>query len=259
MTYALIGSGNMAWLVASRMFAAGHTCVGVWGRNAAAVDSLCEAFSLLRIDSLKDFNDGPDACIVAVADSAIAEVVKPLSMRSTVLIHTAGSVSIDILTAHSKAAGVVWPVYSIRKAALPQHRAFSALIEANNREAWQVVRGVAKAICDTPYEATSAQRQWMHLAAVMGNNFVNHLLSTATDICAVQGLPISLLHPLLEQTIAGARTQHPALLQTGPARRHDAATITKHLAMLEAHPEWKDLYTTFTKAIMEKPPLPSSD
>jgi predicted short-subunit dehydrogenase-like oxidoreductase (DUF2520 family) len=257
MTYALIGSGNMAWLIASRMLSGGHTCVGVWGRNADATDKLCAAFSLPRLHTLSQFHDGTDACIVAVADSGIADVVKDFSLRRTTLIHTAGSMPVDVLSAHTINAGVVWPVYSIRKDALPDHRYFPALIEANTQDASEIVRAVAKAICDTAYEVSGEQRQWLHLAAVMSNNFVNHLLAVATDICDMEDLPVSLLQPLLDQTIAGTRIYHPQLLQTGPARRHDAATLSRHLSMLEGQPQWQNLYRSLSAAIMEQFPMPS--
>ena len=259
MTYTLIGTGNMAWLIASRMLGGGHTCTGVWGRNAVAVDELCAAFTLPRLHSFSQVHDGPDACIVAITDSEIAAAVSPLAFRCTTLIHTAGSVAIDGVAARSIHAGVVWPVYSIRKNALPVHRSFPAVVEANTDMALNVARTVAKAICDTTYEATGAQRRWLHLAAVMGNNFVNHLLGIATDICVEQGLPVSLLQPLLEQSIAGARTQHSARLQTGPARRHDMLTMDGHLSMLRQHPEWLTLYKMLSEAIMERYPIAAKD
>ncbi len=252
MTYALIGTGNMAWLIASRMTAAGHTCIGLWGRDTNKAQELCDAFYLPRFDSLSAINDGPDACIIAVSDSAIADVARSLSLRHTTLLHTGGSVPMSVLETVSAHSGVVWPVYSIRKAALPTHRAFPALIEGNSRTAWEVARGVAKAICDTSYDADSAQREHLHLAAVLSNNFVNHLLGIAADMSAAQGLPVSLLQPLIEQTVANLRTTHPTDTQTGPARRGDAVTMQHHEQMLAAHPEWQELYKAISASIMNQ-------
>ena len=252
MTYTLIGTGNMAWLLASRMMAAGHTCLGIWGRSAAATDELCEAYSLPRLTPLSAVNDGPDACIIAVSDAAIGDVAKSLSLRHTTLLHTGGSVPMRVLETSSAHSGVVWPVYSIRKTALPTHRAFPALIEGNSHTSWEVARSVAKAICDTSYEASSAQREWLHLGAVIANNFVNHLLGIAGDIAASQAMPISLLQPLIEQTISNLRTLPPAQSQTGPARRGDAITMQHHAHMLAAHPEWQELYRTVSASIMKR-------
>lgn len=252
MTYTLIGTGNMAWLMAARMSAAGHSCAGIWGRNTASATELCDAFHLPRLVSLRDLNDGPDVCIIAVSDVAIPEVAKSLSLRHTTLIHTGGSVPMNVLEAVSAHSGVVWPVYSIRKSALPAHRAFAALIEGNSHTAWGAVRSVAKSICDTSYEASSAQREWLHLAAVMSNNFINHLLNITNDITGAQGTPISLLQPLIEQTVTNLRTQNPSETQTGPARRGDLTTLEHHLQMLAGYPQWQELYRAISASIMNQ-------
>jgi predicted short-subunit dehydrogenase-like oxidoreductase (DUF2520 family) len=250
MTYALIGSGNVAWLIASRMSAAGHNCTGVWGRNYAATETLCKAYYLPHLASLSELNDGADAVIVAVSDAAISEVASCLSLRHSTLIHTSGAVSIQVLDGRSLNIGVMWPVYSIRKTSLPEHRYFSALVEGNNVTSLETIREVAKAICDTTYEASSAQRAGIHLAAVMGNNFVNHLLGIAADMSKAQQTPLSILHPLIEQTITDLRTKDPYETQTGPAKRGDTITMQRHLEMLAGHPEWQDVYKAISASIM---------
>jgi predicted short-subunit dehydrogenase-like oxidoreductase (DUF2520 family) len=249
MTYALIGTGNMAWLIASRMLSAGHTCVGVWGRSTAGAEALCRAFHMPRLASLNQVNDGPDAVIIAVSDAAIADVAKSLSLQHSALIHTSGSVPLRILDGCSLNIGVVWPVYSIRKDSLPAHRAFPVVVEGNNDTARKIIHGIATAICDITYEADSGQRAWLHLAAVIGNNFVNHLLGIAASISAAQHTPISILQPLLEQTISDMRARHPFETQTGPAKRGDTATMQRHLEMLHAHPEWQKLYEALSASI----------
>lgn len=258
MNYILIGSGNMATFVASRMQAAGHTCVGAWSRNVDTMAGLCGEFGLPLLQSFGEIHDGPDAIILAVSDAAIPELAKRLQLRRTTLIHTAGSVPLSVLAIAAERRAVAWPVYSIRKAALPQHRAFPAVIEANDPHALQIAREFAKALCDTAYEAGPEERRWLHLAAVMGNNFVNHLLGVTTDLCAGHQLPVSLLQPLIEQTVASIRTQHPVAIQTGPARRHDQGTMAQHEGMLESHPDWQALYGAISRSIMDRFPLPEA-
>jgi len=257
MTYALIGTGNMAWLMASRMMAAGHTCTGVWGRNSQATEALCSNFHLPRLNSLSQLHDGVDACILAVSDDAIPMVIKELAFRSTTLIHTAGSVPIQVLENNCLNAGVVWPVFAIRKNELPTHRQFATIIEGGTKQALFVVQAVAKALSDINYETNTPKRQALHLAAVIGSNFTNYLLATSMEMCEAQGLPVSLLQPLLFQTFTATRNRNPADLQTGPARRHDMETMNAHLRMLSKYPEHvEDLYKVLSKAIMDKYPLP---
>jgi predicted short-subunit dehydrogenase-like oxidoreductase (DUF2520 family) len=224
--------------------------MGVWGRNTNAAAELCQAFHLPQLASLSDANDGLDAIIIAVSDAAIADVAKQISLRHSTLIHTSGAESLRILDGYSLNIGVVWPVYSIRRASLPAHRAFPALIEGNSKQALETARSVARAICDTTYEASSEQRGKLHLAAVIGNNFVNHLLGIAADISAEDSTPISLLQPLIDQTVADLRITHPNQTQTGPAKRGDIATMQRHLEMLAAHPEWQEVYKVVSASIM---------
>lgn len=255
MNYTLIGSGNMATFVVARMQAAGHTCAGAWSRNPQSLSALCTEYGLPQLSRVSDIHDGPDAVILAVSDAAIPEIAKALQMRHTVVIHTAGSVPMSAIAIAGQHTAVAWPVYSIRKAALPQHRAFPTVIEASGTRALEVAREFAKALSDTCYEAGAGERRWLHLAAVMGNNFVNHLLGVTADLCAEHQLPVSLLQPLIEQTVASIRTQHPAAIQTGPARRHDLGTMSQQETMLEGRPEWQALYRAISTAIMARFPL----
>ncbi|MEO6833034.1 MAG: DUF2520 domain-containing protein [Chitinophagaceae bacterium] len=256
MTYTLIGTGNMAWMLASRMTSGGHVCVGAWGRNTAELTKLCATYRLPQLGAKNQVHDGADACIIAVSDDAIAEVVQGLNFRSSTLIHTAGSVPMSVLNNHCVNSGVMWPIFALRKGSLPTHRQFPAIMEANTKQALIMVQGVAKAMCEVNYETNTAKRQALHLAAVIGSNFSNHLLATSIDLCEAQGLPRSLLQPLLFQTFTATRTQHPGELQTGPAKRHDLATIHQQLELLKDSPNHlQEIYELISKAIMEKYPL----
>jgi predicted short-subunit dehydrogenase-like oxidoreductase (DUF2520 family) len=251
MTYTLIGSGNMAWFIAGQMLRAGHACVGQWGRNRAESDALCRQYSLRRLNDISEVHDGPEACILAVSDSSIGEVASKLSFRHTTLIHTAGSQPLAILETHSHHAGVLWPVYSIRKDDLPTHRHFPVLIEAGDSIAMEVLRELAKAISDVSYEVSGEQRQWLHLSAVIGNNFVNHLLDIISSIFKEQRLPRHLIQPLLEQTLNRVNLIDPHAAQTGPARRHDEQTLEMQHQLLAGHLEWQKIYDVMSAAIKE--------
>lgn len=246
MTYFLIGSGNMAWFMASRMQAAGHTCYGILGRNKEAVNAIAREFN---IPVVQQINDGADACLMAVSDHAIGEMAGRLQLNSTVLIHHSGSVNINVLAAGATRTGVVWPVYSILKKDLPVHRQFPCLYEANGIPAETIVQEICTAVSSIQYEADSAQRQWMHLTAVVGNNFTNYLLGICTDIFKAQNIPFSLLQPILQQTLDRANIHDPKEVQTGPARRNDQSTQQAHLSLLSGHPSWQVVYEAISAAI----------
>jgi hypothetical protein len=105
------------------------------------------------------------------------------------------------------------------------------------------------AITDQTYEAKYEQRKWLHLSAVIGNNFVNHLLAICEQICGENNIPFQVLQPIIEQTFERMRQQSPKVLQTGPAVRHDQTTIQAQEALLADHPAWQKIYTDISNSI----------
>jgi uncharacterized protein DUF2520 len=57
------------------------------------------------------------------------------------------------------------------------------------------------------------------------------------------------LQPLIEETALRIKTNSPHAVQTGPAMRHDNATIQKHLQLLEQYPELKKVYAFLSDSI----------
>ena len=66
------------------------------------------------------------------------------------------------------------------------------------------------------------------------------------------GLDFGVLKPLVTETAAKARdARSPLDVQTGPAARHDAATLERHLALLADDPEMQELYSKISQNIWE--------
>jgi len=248
MTFSIIGTGNMAWFLASRLSAAAATVSGIYGRNKAASAQLADRYGLPLYASLQEILDIPGhCCILAISDQHIAEVSAMIPFRHTLQIHTSGTVALSALAAENRA--VLWPVYSLIKNELPADLPIPVAWEADNTISRQLMPGIAGRLSSYAVEVTETQRQWLHLSAVVGNNFVNHLLAIVDQLCAEQQLPAALLHPIIEQTFLRARHASPAALQTGPARRGDQATMDRHLQLLQQHPEWQTLYTGIAASI----------
>jgi len=249
MTYTIIGTGNMAWFLTQRLHAAGCRCMGVYGRDKTEAMALSEAVSAPLIHQLQHIREGmADCCIIAVTDTAIAEVASKLPLSETVIIHTAGSVPLDAIPTLNSAA--LWCVYSILRRDLPDHRNIPVICEAGTERAMNIVLEAAHAITDIVHKATWQQRQFLHLTAVLSNNFVNHLIAISQKICGDHQIPFSLLNPIIQQTFE--RVHHggdPAELQSGPARRGDRNTIQRHMLLLQNQPHWKYMYECISASI----------
>ena len=109
---------------------------------------------------------------------------------------------------------------------------------------------IAQAITDVLFEARYEQRKWLHLSAVISNNFTNHLLVICEQICKENNLPFNILMPIIEQTFERIKTASPGSLQSGPAVRNDLPTIQSQIRLLSGHPEWQKIYEHITNSIM---------
>src|SRR5690606_16521859 len=97
--------------------------------------------------------------------------------------------------------------------------------------------------------AGDSERRKLHLAAVIANNFSNHLYHLTEDFCRKESVDFGMLFPLISETVNGLKEQSPASLQTGPAVRNDLATIEKHLQTLGSYPGLASLYKMFSQSI----------
>jgi predicted short-subunit dehydrogenase-like oxidoreductase (DUF2520 family) len=249
MTYYIIGTGNTAWFLATRLAKASYICKGIYGRNPEHTHHLAAHIKAPALENITDIKDDADFCILAITDHAITGVAANFKFKHTTLIHTAGSLSRMILEPYAAHAGVLWPIYSLVKDNLPIHREVPITIKGTTDHAEALLQQMAASITDIYYTVSWEQRQWLHLCAVLCNNFTNHLMAVSEQVCKKQQVPFSLLFPIVSQTAERIRNASPKVLQTGPARRGDTVTIEKHLELLAQNPDWQELYKAITTSI----------
>lgn len=249
MDIVIIGSGNAAAVLGRKFKAAGHTIVQIVSRNAAAASALAYEWDTESTNYMIVVNKNADVYIIAVSDDAITEVIKDLRLPGKVVAHTAGSVNKDVLKGVTSHYGVFYPLQSLRKETiyLP---AVPVFFEGSDEQSTQVLEALAKSISSgAGGRANSDDRMKLHVAAVVVSNFTNHLYTLAEDYCKKEGLDFLQLLPLIEETAVRIKNISPGHSQTGPAIRHDAATIQQHLSLLNDHPQLKNLYVLLTESI----------
>lgn len=252
MNIALIGAGNVAWHLAQAFTKAGHKVVTVYSRTATQRDALLQLLPNARATEKTDFtNLAVDVVVLAVPDAAIAGVAAQLQVKpGTVVVHTSGSQPLALLQSIPGAkTGVFYPLqtFSKQKALDLKHVPF--LVEAEEEVTLDQLTQLAQSISNQVQQVNSEARKQLHLAAVFACNFTNHLLGISHQLLQNAGLPHTLLQPLIQETIAKAALYPPFEVQTGPASRHDAATIQAHLQMLEQQPVFQELYLKLTQSI----------
>ena len=230
---------------------AGHRIVQVFGRDASAASRLAYQLDTESTNYWSVIRKDADIYIIAVADDAIIDVAKHVHVPGKVVAHTAASIKKDVLKTMSHHYGVFYPLQSLRKdrAELPEIPLF---IDASDDITRKKLEQLADSISDGQVaEADENERLKMHIAAVFVSNFVNHLYTLAEEFCNKEGIDFQQLLPLIEETAQRLESISPSKAQTGPAIRHDEATIKEHLKLLEKYPKLKDVYELMTKSIQD--------
>ena len=248
MKITIIGTGNVATVFAKLAFAAGNTIVQIIGRNEAAGKSLAQKVNANYSD-IENINPTVDIIIIAVADNAIADIVIKLVPTNAIVVHTAGSVSINVLAHKFENYGIIYPLQSLRKdmETIPE---IPLLLEANNATTYGMLENFSKTISKTVAAITENERLHLHTAAVIVNNFTNYLYAEAYQLCQANKINFDLLLPLIKETANRVEHASPLEMQTGPAKRNDTVTIDKHLTLLEKYPSIKSVYAFLSDKIL---------
>jgi predicted short-subunit dehydrogenase-like oxidoreductase (DUF2520 family) len=251
MEIVIIGTGNTATVLGRMLKQAGHNIIQVFGRNATAASELAYELGTESTTYWSVVNPAANLYIIAVSDIAIEEVVNNIHLPQSTVVHTAASISKNVLKNRAAHFGVFYPLQTLRKEVvnLPQ---VPIIIDAGDRETLLELEALAHSITDTVLEAGDEQRVKLHLAAVLCNNFVNHIYTLTEKYCLEEGLDFKLLLPLIKETALRLETLPPSKAQTGPAIRNDLNTIEKHLHLLSKHPPLQKMYALLTQSIQEQ-------
>lgn len=191
----------------------------------------------------------PDVYIIAVSDDAINTVAEQLKNTKSLVVHTAGSISINALPIGIR-KGVFYPLQTFSKQSEINFKEVPICLEVEKQDDMVLLKKLAKRLSNFVYKISSEQRKSIHLAAVFVNNFTNHLYHIGFEICRKNQVPFEILKPLITETTQKIKSLAPIDAQTGPAKRNDSETIKKHLNQLKDK-EYRNLYTVLTKSILE--------
>lgn len=249
MEIVIIGTGNTATVLGRKLKEAGHVIAQVYGRNARDASDLAYDLETESTNYWSVVQRDADVYLIAVADIAVKEVIKELDMTDKTIVHTAASVSKEVLK-KADHYGVFYPLQSLNKNSgnLPQ---IPIIIDASDEATFQLLSSLAHSISDKVTVGDDEKRLKLHLAAVLVNNFTNHIYALAEDFCEKEGIDFQLLIPLIDETSMRLHSISPSNAQTGPAIRHDTTTIKDHLNLLAKYPRLKNLYEVFTDSIQK--------
>lgn len=250
MKVVMIGTGNVATVLSKLLVSRGHQLVQVYGRNAEHAAKLASDLNTFYSSDPVAIDMSADLYMVALSDTALYSISSWFKPGNKLVVHTAGSVSMDVLSACSTNFGVLYPLQSLRKE-METYPVIPLLIEGNTPGNSGLIKEFAKGLSDTVVEMNSEDRMRLHIGAVMVSNFTNYLYARTDEYYKEQHLDFKLLLPLMRESVNRLEQFYPSQLQTGPAVRNDQTTIQKHLQLLADRPDLAELYKRFSEEIRE--------
>jgi predicted short-subunit dehydrogenase-like oxidoreductase (DUF2520 family) len=213
-TLRLIGPGRAGTALVHALGGVGWRCDDVLGRD----------------DDPRHAASGVDLVVIATPDAAIAGVAAAVDpIASTVVMHLAGSLGLDVLAPHPRRASL-HPLVAIPTAETGAARLTSG--------AWFAVAGDALAaelaglLGGTAISVDDGHRAAYHAAACIASNHLVALLGQAERVAAAAGVPLEAYLDLVRSTVDNVAALGPAAALTGPVARGDHATVARHLAAL---------------------------
>ena len=246
----LVGAGNVAWHMGKALSQKGYVIKQVLDRTASSSEQLAEELKAESSGTLENAMAPTDACLICVTDDAIASVIERIKPGDCLLMHTAGSVPLDVFRNITANYGVLYPLQTFTKGRQLDYSQIPFLIEANTPENLDLINHIASSVSHRVVKADSTQRLFIHLAAIFASNFSNHMYTLAEKLAVEYNMPFDLLKPLITETAAKAMDMSPQKAQTGPAVRGNTRVIEKHLEMLKDHPRLQEMYRIISKDII---------
>ena len=243
----LIGSGNVATHLGRKIQDSNYDIIQVISKKKDSAKKLADDINTSFSNKISNIMPA-DLIILAIKDEEIERIIPQLPDNP--IVHTSGSIPIKVFEEKFTNYGVIYPVQTFNKNIKIKYD-IPFCIEANNKnfekELIKIIQKISSNICIM----NSADRKILHIAAVFACNFSNHMYTIANNLLDKQGIPFSMLLPLIQQTGNKLKYNTPNNLQTGPAKRQDIKIIKTHMELLKDNEKLKEIYNLISNHIIE--------
>ena len=249
----LVGAGNVATHLGMAWQKAGYEIIQVYSRTSASALELANRLGVGYTTSLEGICTDADVYVVMVKDAVLQELIPSVvkGRDDALFVHTAGSMPMSVWEGHALRHGVLYPMQTFSKAREVDFASVSFFVEANGDSDLMILKNMASILSPKVYEATSAQRTSLHMAAVFACNFTNHMYALSAHMLKKHGLPFESMLPLIDETARKVHELQPLEAQTGPAVRRDVNVMNKHLEMLVEEPKIRNIYKIISDNIQD--------
>ena len=252
MKIVFIGSGNLATQLSLALKDAGQHILQVFSNTEAHARELAEKLGCRYTADIDEIDRNADVYIISVKDDAISEIATKVSekTKNAVLVHTAGSVAMDVLKGKAQHYGVLYPMQTFSKNRKVDFKPIPCFLEGSDEETLNTVRLLAESVSENVVLADSAKRKKIHLAAVLACNFTNHCYRLAEKVLQEEQIDFNLFLPLIDETAKKVSVLSPKQAQTGPMVRYDVDVMNMQMNLLNDE-RTKQIYRLMADSIHE--------
>lgn len=246
----LAGYGKLARHLVPELQRVGVIINQWYVRDIKVHDEIRSEYNTQPFDDIGQLSDDNDIILLLVSDSAIREVSSALKVEQTVVCHTSGMTGLDAISQPGR--GKFYPLNTFNGIDTSWNRETPLLISASDTKTEAILTGLGNMISGHVKTLDANSFKYVHLAAVIAQNFSNFLIAKGEQIVLDHDLDRELLHPLLATMISNLKRTAASSNQTGPAVRNDTTTLNNQINMLESTPYWKDVYELLTRGIQNE-------
>jgi predicted short-subunit dehydrogenase-like oxidoreductase (DUF2520 family) len=248
----ILGSGNVAFHIANALAKSGISIKQIFGRNPKSVADLAFQTNSNYTTVLKEINSNADIYIFCMNDNGNTEIASKIKVSpKSILVHTAGSQSMNIFNHLTNNFGVFYPFQTFTKGVYTDFSKVPVCIETSNESTYDILKKLAQQLGCKTYKLNEKSRSILHLCGVFGANFMNHCVSISEDLLEKNNINTEIIKPLLEQSFYKIIRNGAAKSQTGPAIRNDIDTINSHLNQLKENKQYTEIYKVLTNSILD--------
>lgn len=246
----IIGAGNVGTHMATALRKKGVHISQIVSKSMKSAVELASQMECSFTTDMADVSKNADIYFVCVNDASIQQVVRQLNVGDKLVIHTSGSVGIEVFYDNAENYGVVYPMQTFSKFKKVNYHEIPFFIEANTPENEAALYNFLKKISPHVSTKNSHERAMIHLCAVFACNFTNHMCAISEMLLKEQKMKFDVFKPLVKETFDKMMKYSPYASQTGPAVRNDQQVVDKHIDALQNYPEIQKIYREMSDNII---------
>ncbi|MDP4281853.1 MAG: DUF2520 domain-containing protein [Bacteroidota bacterium] len=248
----LIGAGNVAFSLGPELVRNGFQLIQICNRSEVSGKKLALKTGAEYCSDPAKISPDADLYIFSVSDNALPVVIKGLNFGIRTALIISGTIDSRILKGIASHYGVVYPVQTFNRAHPRRFLGIPLCVEGSDPDTERQLLEFAGKLSERVHSVNLEQRRYIHLSAVLANNFSNYLYSTSEEMLKKKGVSYEILFPLIRQTARNACRSGVFSFQTGPAIREDRNVMETHLEMLKDLPDLKKIYLQISENIINR-------